>query len=90
VGSLPQTLRVWVTSEQCPVLVKKGISVEKEGGGVGIHSDAIVIIVISVRSCFVFCYVNFPIAASFLDSFSSWLLVNTSLLYGLLPNTSGS
>ena len=29
----PQTLRVWVTSEYCPVLMKNGLKVEKEGEG---------------------------------------------------------
>jgi len=42
----PQTLRVWVTSEYCPVLMKNGLKVEKEGGGVEIHSVAIVIIIV--------------------------------------------
>jgi len=50
----PQTLRVWVTSEYCPVLMKKkkGLKVEKEGEGLRYIVLLLLLLLLSLKYSF--------------------------------------
>ena len=53
--SLPQTLRIWVISEQCPVLMKNVLKVVKEGVKEGLGYEPVAMIVILVSHIESFC-----------------------------------